>query len=101
MRIISESSERLIKIKKNKELIPTIVDKIFSICKEDPNFSIGSDIASIDDKIQNIQNQLIKQKELLEKALQMEKTIKSKIKLLEDDSYGIKVRVLESLGSEL
>ena len=82
MRIISESSERISKIKRNKELVPTIVDKIFSICKEDSNFSINSDITNIDNKIQNLENQLSKQKELLEKATQMENTLKQKIKLL-------------------
>jgi len=101
MRIISESIEQLIKVKERTDLIPTVIDKIFSICKEDSTFSISSDISDIDNKLKSLEAKLYKQKKLLEKANGMEITILSKLKLLEDDSYGIKVRVLESLGSEL
>ncbi len=101
MRIISESSEQLTRIKERKDLIPDVIDRIFSIYKEDPNFFIDSNVYNIDEKIGILKNQLSKQNNLLEQAKKMEKDLLSKIKLLEDDSYGIKVRVLESLGSEI
>ena len=101
MNIISESSEQLQRIKNKEDLIPLVVDKIFSICKNDPSLSVKTELTDIDSKLTSVKEKLEKQNGLLKKATDMEKQLQMKIKLLEDDSYAIKVRVLENLGSEL
>ncbi len=86
---------------KEHDLVPTIIDHVFTICKEDKNFNISSDIKHIDKKVNLIDSKIFKQKALQEKSNTIKKELLKKIKRIEDESFKIKYKVLEFLGSEL
>lgn len=87
-------------IKENK-LIPTIIDHIFTICKEDKNFNVNENILHIDKKLNDIENKVSKQNSLIEQSNKIKKELLEKIKRLDDESFKIKYKILENLGSEL
>jgi len=99
--LANESYTRVKKTKKKKDLVPTIVDRIFLICREDPNFSVRKEISQVDEKLTDIQEKLRKQDGLLSQANELHKNVSEKIEVIDDESFRIKVKVLESLGSEL
>lgn len=95
--VITECKE-MDRIKKHN-LIPTVIDHVFSICKEDKNFSIKTD-NKITEKIKEIDIKMKKQNSLLEQSSVIKKELLEKIKHLDNESFKIKFKVLESLGSE-
>ena len=97
--IVTECKE-MQRIKKH-QLIPTVIDHIFTICKEDKNFSIKDNIAKIDKKLIIAKNHIKKQKKLMEQSDTIKKDLLKKIKRIDDESFKIKYKVLETLGSEL
>jgi len=92
--------EEFQKIKKH-DIIPNVIDHIFTICKEDKNFNIESNVKIIDKKITEINKKISKQKFLIEKSNDIKNDLLKKIKRLDDESFKIKYKVLEILGSEL
>ena len=62
--IITECEKSSKRIDK-RELIPNVIDHIFTICKEDKNVSINEGVAKIDKKIILAEQQISKQKKLL------------------------------------
>lgn len=99
--LANESYSRVKKTKKRKDLIPLIVDRIFLICKEDKNFSIRTELSQVDEKLKIVKGKLQKQNALLKQANELQENITEKAATLDDESFKIKVKVLESLGSEL
>ncbi len=97
--IITECKE-IQRIKKH-DLIPTVIDHIFTICKEDKNFTIKENIGKIDKKLSIAKNQISKQQKLMNQANNIKKELLEKIKRIDDESFKIKYKVLETLGSEL
>ena len=86
---------------KKHDMIPTVIDHIFTICKEDKNFKISSDIEKIDKKLTGINKKITKQKSLVEQSEDLKANLLNKIKRIDDESFKIKYKVLETLGSEL
>ncbi len=86
---------------KKHDMIPTVIDHIFTICKEDKNFKISSDIEKIDKKLTVINKKITKQKSLVEQSENLKTNLLDKIKRIDDESFKIKYKVLETLGSEL
>jgi len=86
---------------KKHDMIPTVIDHIFTICKEDKNFKISSDIEKIDKKLTGINKKITKQKSLVEQSEDLKTNLLNKIKRIDDESFKIKYKVLETLGSEL
>ena len=97
--IITECEE-MSRIKKH-ELIPTVIDHIFTICKEDKNFTIKENINKIDKKLSSAKQQISKQQKLMNQSNTIKKDLLEKIKRIDDESFKIKYKVLETLGSEL
>lgn len=97
--IINECEE--IKRIKKHNLIPTVIDHIFTICKEDKNFNIKKNIEEVDNKLSNLNKKLSKQKSLIEQSNGIKEDLLKKMKNIDDESFKIKLRVLETLGSEL
>lgn len=92
--------EELKKVKK-QELVPLVIDSIFTICKEDKHFSISENTKQLDKKIKLAEQKIQKQKDLLSQSNELKTDLQEKIKKLEDDTFSIKCRVLENLGSEI
>ena len=88
-------------IKKKKEFLPEMIDKIFAICKNDPNFQMKSNLNKIENILEAINVKLNRQNKLLEKGENIEKDISKKISILDNNIFDMKSRLLESLGSEI
>ena len=86
---------------KKHDMIPTVIDHIFTICKEDKNFKINTNIEKIDKKLTGINKKINKQKSLVEQSETLKTSLLNKIKRIDDESFKIKYKVLETLGSEL
>jgi len=96
---ITECAE-MKRIKKH-DIVPTVIDHIFTICKEDKNFKISSNIEKIDKKLTGLNKKINKQKSLVEQSDSLKTSLLEKIKRIDDESFKIKYKVLETLGSEL
>ena len=88
-------------IKKKKEFLPEMIDKIFAICKNDPNFQMKSNLDKIENILEKINVKVNKQNKLLEKGENIEKDISKKISILDNNIFDMKSKLLESLGSEI
>mgnify|MGYP006863439661 CR=1 FL=1 len=86
---------------KKHDLIPTVIDHIFTICKEDKNFNVKENINNVDEKLVFVNKKISKQNSLIEQSNTIKNDLLVKIKKLDDESFRIKYKILESLGSEL
>lgn len=85
----------------SEKTIPEVIDRIFSICKVDPNFPLKNKVESIEFTIESMRRKIVKQGELFKKAKGMEQDITKRIAILDDDNFVKKANILESLGSEI
>ena len=85
----------------NKDLLPQIVDRIFSICKVDPSFHLKDEMEIIGNKIQSISNKIEKQDNLLKQSEHMKKELIQRIEVIDNDNGKRQAELLEALGSEL
>lgn len=86
---------------KKHDMISTIIDHVFTICKEDKNFKMSSNVEKIDKKLTLINKKIEKQNSLVEQSDMLKINLINKIKRIDDESFKIKYKVLETLGSEL
>jgi len=87
--------------KKKKEVLPEMIDRIFAVCKNDPNFKIKNKIDNIDNITESVNLRIVKQNSLLENAKEIEEKLNKKLSILDDSIFDMKSKLLESLGSEL
>jgi hypothetical protein len=87
--------------KVEKEMLPQVISRIFSICKTDKNFPLREEINHIDVDIMAMKRKLIKQSRLFKQSQELAHELNDRLNLLEDRNAGLKERLLESLGSEL
>lgn len=83
-----------------KEQWKTIFDRIFSVCKKDPQFQ-EKDTENIDNEIKILEEKVQKNNEIIVKAEEFKKDVKYKLSLLEEQNVELKAEVLEKLGSDL
>ena len=100
MKIITSESNVKSKLKQ-KQIVPVVVNRIFSICKEDKNFTIKQEIDEIDKRLISLKKKTLKQDMLLDQSNELEKDVEGKISSLDKDIFASRVRILEMLGSEL
>ena len=96
MEIITESHNL-----ENKELLPQILLRIFSVCKTDPNFPLKDRIKEIEGEVVTLKNKLQSQINLQEKSAAIEINLKKSIARLEQKNFDMKSKLLEELGSEI
>ena len=60
---------------KPQELLPQIVERIFSICKNDSNFQLKDELQLVDHKIKSLNKKIKRQDELLEQSNTLEKEL--------------------------
>jgi len=89
------------KKKATKEMLPQIVERIFSICKEDENFHLKGKMSNIDDILLSVQFQINKQENLIYQSKSLNSNIVSRLTNLKNSNQELKERLLDSLGSEL
>lgn len=85
----------------NKELLPQIVNRIFSICKADKSFPLREKIADVDKEIDVLKEKIRKQNSLFKQSKKITFDLNERIQILENKNDNLKARLLESLGSEL
>lgn len=95
MKIISESITS-----ENKEVLPQVIQRIFSICKTDPNFPLKNKIKTIDGKVLSLKKKMIKQMEIAKRAKKTREDLYERITDLEDRNEEVKNQLLDFLGSE-
>jgi len=87
--------------KQNENFLSDVLDHVFSICKNDPNFSVKNKTDEIDSKINLLNSKIKKQLNLLEQATKIEENTNRQLKDINEQNFSMKARLLEILGSEL
>jgi len=96
MEIISESHNL-----ESKELLPQILLRIFSICKNDSTFPLKSQLNEIEKKVYTLQEKLQRQTALYKKSSELRNDLQKRVDILEQKNYDVKNRLIEELGSEI
>jgi len=87
--------------KVDKEMLPQVISRIFSICKSDTNFPLREQISEIDRNILAIKRKIKRQTDLFKQSQNLGHELNERLSILEDRNAGLKEKLLESLGSEL
>ena len=87
--------------KVEKELLPKIINRIFSVCKADQHFPLRDKIDHVDNQILILKSKLKKQNDLFEQSRQLTKELDERMNVLDDRNESLKERLIEALGSEL
>jgi hypothetical protein len=82
-------------------LLPSIVDRIFLICKNDPNFQLRNELEIVENRIESLRKKREKQNALLEQSDTIKNDIIQRIEILDDQNSRKQMELLESIGSEL
>jgi len=82
-------------------MLPQIVNRIFSICKNDSSFALREKITDVDEDISVLKEKIIRQNHLFKQSKKLTFDLNERIQILEDRNISLKERLLESLGSEL
>jgi chromosome segregation ATPase len=96
MQVINESLKT-----ENKDLLPQILMRIFSVCKADPNFPLKEQINSIERDMSGLQKKINHQNELLEQTLNLRDDLSNRLQSLRQSNFELKSRLLEELGSDI
>jgi len=84
-----------------QEKLPQIVNRIFSVCKTDPNFPLKNELEDVDDRVEDLEMKIAKQDDLLKQSGELKKDFIQRIEILDDSNSRTQIQLLESLGSEL
>jgi len=95
MKIISESITSEI-----KELLPQVIQRIFSICKTDPNFPLKHKIKNVDGEVSSLKQKVMRQMEVAKRSRKTREDLEERITDLEDRNQDMKNNLLDYLGSE-
>lgn len=93
--------EEIEKRKVSKEMLPQVVNRIFSVCKADTNFPLREQINHIDNHMLILKSKIKKQNRLFKQSQKLAHELNERLTILEDRNANAKERLLESLGSEL
>lgn len=96
MKIITIEQEKNI-----KEKLPQIVNRLFEICKADPNFPLREKLESLESSQEHLNKKITKQEKLLARAKSIREDLYKKIQFYEDSNETLRGKILEDLGSEL
>jgi len=84
-----------------QELLPQIVERIFAICRNDPNFKLKDDLELVENKIGAVNQKIKRQDELLEQSDTLKKDLLQRLEILSDENERTQINLLESIGGEL
>jgi septal ring factor EnvC (AmiA/AmiB activator) len=85
----------------SKEMLPRVINRIFSICKTDKNFPLRDQIGRVDVQIEAVKQKIRKQNDLFKQSKQLTHNLNERLNMLEQRNADLKERLIESLGSEL
>ena len=93
--------EILKRMKSQKEMLPQVVNRIFSICKTDPHFKLKDQMETVEVEINTMKGKVDKQLYLLGQSEKLTKDVERRIALIKEDIESKQTELLEQLGSEL
>jgi len=82
-------------------LLPQIVERIFAICRNDPNFTLKDELEIIENKSEHYKQKIKRQDELLLQSAELKNDISQRLQVLESQNERKQIELLESIGSEL
>jgi oligoribonuclease (3'-5' exoribonuclease) len=84
----------------NKELLPQVIQRIFSVCKTDLNFPLENKSKVINGKVASLKQRTMKQMEVARRAKETRENLIERIEDLEERNQETKNELLDYLGSE-
>ena len=93
--------EKMEKKKTSKEMLPQTLERIFAICKTDPEFPLKDKLESVEYTIYSLKKKIEKKNMLHNKGQQIQKDLEMKFELINNSNLELRERILETLGSEL
>jgi hypothetical protein len=85
----------------SKEMLPQVLERIFAICKTDPEFPLKGKLDSVEYVIENLNKKIKKKNYLYEQGQTLKKDLETKFELINNSNLELREKLLESLGSEL
>lgn len=96
MEVINESS-----VIENKDMLPQILMRIFSVCKSDPSFPLKQKITSVEGEVVTLLTKIKKQKKLIEQTVELRDDLSERLKQKRQENFEMKSKLLEELGSDI
>lgn len=84
-----------------KENWKSVFDRIFAVCKKDPIFKVNEKMTQVNPEIDELEENLQKNKKIIMRADEYRKDLERKVKLLDEQNYELKSNVLHKLGSDI
>ena len=88
-------------INDHKELLPQIVDRIFAVCRKDPNFHLKDEMEIVENRMESLRHKIEKQDSLLRQSTELMRDLSQRVSILDDQNEKKQIELLESLGSDL
>jgi len=85
----------------HRELLPQIVDRIFSVCRNDPNFELKDEMEIVENRMESLKQKIDKQVQLLHQSNELSKDLMQRIEVLSNQNEKKQIELLESLGSDI
>ena len=85
----------------NRELLPQIMDRIFAVCKNDPNFQLKDEMEIVENRTTSLKQKIEKQDVLLSQSNLLSKDLLQRIEVLENQNERKQTELLEALGSDI
>jgi len=85
----------------HRELLPQIVDRIFAVCRNDPNFELKDEMEIVENRMEGLKQKIEKQVELLQQSNKISKDLMQRIEVLNNQNENKQMELLESLGSDI
>ena len=93
--------EILEKKQTSKEMLPQVLERIFAICKTDPDFPLKDKLESVEYVIENLNKKIKKKNYLHNQGQKLKKDLETKLELITNSNLELREQILETLGSEL
>lgn len=93
--------EKLEKKQISKEMLPQALERIFAICKTDPEFPLKDKLESVEYTIDSLKKKIKKKDILYKKGKKIQKDLGMKFELINNSNLELREQILETLGSEL
>ena len=85
----------------HRELLPQIVDRIFAVCRNDPNFELKDEMQIVENRMESLRQKITKQVELLQQSNALSKDLMQRLEVLDNQNENKQTELLESLGSDI
>ena len=85
----------------HRELLPQIVDRIFAVCRNDPNFELKDEMQIVENRMKSLRQKITKQVELLQQSNALSKDLMQRLEVLDNQNENKQTELLESLGSDI